>query len=132
MASIPYQGKIELFNRFLGINSTDLLKLKLYSTDRTPSDSDTISEYDELDGNGYSAIEIPLSDWSVVSDGTNIKAILQTQTFTFSGLITRISGLYLTSNDDSLLIYAERFSDGPYLNYNLGTLEIDLELVIGV
>jgi len=125
-----YLGEQEIFKRLLGIKTYTALKLKLYSDDRTPSKSDEVSQYTEISGGGYTEITIDPNDWTIASSSAATTAILAAQIFSFTGTITRITGYYITNTAEDVLIFAERFSDGPYENFAESTLQIDLTLSI--
>lgn len=128
---MTYSGERELLNRAFGKVTYDALKLKLYSDDRTPQISDEASYYDEVDEGDYSEIEISPGDWTVNTTSEITTASLATQTFSFTSTVSRISGYYITNNDGSTLLFAERFTDGPYENFNESTLEITITITIG-
>jgi hypothetical protein len=93
------------------------LVLRLYTSDTTPGESDTAGTYTEATGNGYSAITLTGASWGAASGGSIAYA---QQTFTFSGALGNVYGYYMTQASSGTLVYAERFTDGPYNIVNNG------------
>jgi hypothetical protein len=93
------------------------LVLRLYTSDTTPGESDTAGTYTEATGNGYSAITLTGASWGAASGGSIAYA---QQTFTFSGALGNVYGYYMTQASSGTLVYAERFTDGPYNIANNG------------
>src|SRR5215831_4350517 len=92
------------------------LTLRLYKNNVTPADGDNVnaSGYTEATFTGYTSIALTAASWTITTADPAIASYPQ-QTFTSSADQTAqaIYGYYLTRADASLL-YAERFSDGPY------------------
>lgn len=129
---LPYQGEVEMLKRNFGVNVYSALYMRLYTTDRTPQKADDPTSYAELSGYGYSAYEIvPGTDWTIDSTLGYSRAVLSQVNFNFtSGPIPRITGFYITDLSKSFLFHAEKFSDGPYINYSQATLDINFTLKI--
>jgi hypothetical protein len=93
------------------------LVLRLYTSNTTPGESDTAGTYTEATGNGYSSITLTGASWGAASGGSIAYA---QQTFTFSGALGNVYGYYMTQASSGTLVYAERFTDGPYNIVNNG------------
>jgi hypothetical protein len=93
------------------------LVLRLYTSNTTPGESDTAGTYTEATGNGYSSITLTGASWGAASGGSIAYA---QQTFTFSGALGNVYGYYMTQASSGTLVYAERFTDGPYNIANNG------------
>lgn len=95
----------------------DTLILRLYDTDVTPAEGDTFSDYTESTGSGYSNITLESASWSFAEEaGDTVHADYAQQTFTYSGSDV-LYGYYITSKDDvgdPIVLWAEKFTDGPY------------------
>jgi hypothetical protein len=91
------------------------LVLRLFKSNTTPAEADTAGTYTEADFTGYAAITLTGSSWTVVQ-GAPSQASYAQQTFTSSAEQTsqNVYGYYLTRVTGGELVYAERFSDGPY------------------
>jgi len=97
-----------LLNHTAGQN----LVLRLYRNDQTPVDTHTSSDYTEANFTGYAAVTLTGSSWSV-SGGVSSYA---QQSFTSSAGSQNqdVYGYYMTQTSSGLLVYAERFTNGPY------------------
>jgi hypothetical protein len=93
------------------------LVLRLYTSDTTPAEDDTAATYTEATGNGYSAITLAGASWGAASGGS---IACSQQTFTFTGALGNVYGYYMTQASSGTLVYAERFTDGPYAIANNG------------
>ena len=93
------------------------LVLRLYTSNTTPGESDTAGTYTEASGNGYNAITLTGASWGSASGGSIAYA---QQTFTFTGALGNVYGYYMTQASSGTLVYAERFTDGPYNIVNNG------------
>lgn len=93
------------------------LVLKLYTSNTTPGESDTAGTYTEATGNGYSSITLTGASWGTASAGSIAYA---QQTFTFTGALGNVYGYFVTQASSGTLVYAERFTDGPYNIANNG------------
>ena len=86
------------------------LTLKLYKSDTTPGNTDTAATYTEADFTGYSAATLTGSSWVVT--GNPVTYAKQTFTSSAGSQNQNVYGYYIVAG--AALIYAERFSDGPY------------------
>lgn len=106
-----------LLNHTAGQN----LVLRLFKSNTTPAETDTAATYTEADFTGYAAVTLTGSSWTV-SEGAPTEASYAQQTFssTANQASQNVYGYYLTQVTSGLLVYAERFSDGPYAIANNG------------
>lgn len=111
---VPNTGEVIALKYLVGYTtSTENLVLRLYTNNKTPAETDTAGSYTEATGSGYGAITLTGSSWTVTG-GAPSSATYAAQTFTFTGSLGNVYGYYLTRASSSDLVYAERFSDGPY------------------
>ena len=92
------------------------LVLKLYKSNTTPGETDTAATYTEADFTGYSAATLTGASWVVT--GNPITYAKQTFTSSAGSQNQDVYGYYIVAGAD--LIYAERFTDGPYNIANNG------------
>lgn len=117
---VPNAGEVIALSYLVGkVTTAEPLTLRLYTNDVTPGESDTAGTYTEASGNGYSAIALTGANWTVTGGAPTSAAYAQ-QTFSFTGALGNVYGYYLTRTSSSDLVYAERFSDGPYNVVNNG------------
>jgi hypothetical protein len=108
--AFPDQGENLALEMIVNKTAAQNLILRLYTSNTTPGESDTEATYTECAMAGYSAITLTGASWGAAAAGSIAFA---QQTFTFSGAGT-VYGYYTTQASSGLLVYAERFSDGPY------------------
>ena len=105
---VPNVGEDEMLERI--VNGTDKLNLHLYSDEITPVEASTTASFTECTGSGY-ALKALTATWTVAGDPT--EASYAQQSFDFTGSQT-VHGYYLTNSGNSILMWAEKFTDGPY------------------
>ncbi len=89
-------------------------RLRLFSSNTTPTAATIIGELTETTIAGYSAITLTGTSWSTTTTAGVGLAFYSQQTFTFTTEAT-LYGYYVTTADVSpQLIWVERFTDGPY------------------
>ena len=86
------------------------LALKLYKSDTTPGNTDTAATYTEADFTGYSAATLTGASWVVT--GNPVTYAKQTFTSSAGSQNQNVYGYFIVAG--AALIYAERFTDGPY------------------
>lgn len=113
-------AEVEMLNRVLGKDtSPETVKLHLFQNDHTPGEADTLSSFTEPDDSSYAAVELTAGSWTVATESGTTEASYAQQSFTLAGE-TPAQDYYgyffsSTKNDDSsFVIWAEKFSDGPY------------------
>ena len=105
--------------------STDLT-LCLYQSNTTPAEADTLATYTEATFTGYSSKSLAGASWNVAANP--ITYAQQTFTSTAGSQSQSVYGYYVKAGAN--LIYAERFSDGPYSITNNGDV-INVTLSLG-
>lgn len=93
-----------------GDDAPGILTLRLYVNNKTPEDSDTVSDYTEASGFGYSAIALNAANWDFTTvSGVSTATYNSVQTFTFTSGPVVIYGYYVTDGGGNL-IWVQRFS----------------------
>lgn len=95
------------------------LVLKLYSNNVTPTETDAANTYTEASGGGYAAVGLVAANWNF-SSGDPAVADYPQVTWTFTGTVGNIYGYFVVQATSGLLIWAERFTNGPYNIQNNG------------
>lgn len=115
---LPNQGEGIALEALVNKTAPQNLVLRLYKSNTTPGETDTEATYTEADFTGYSAVTLTGSSWTT---GTGTVSYAQ-QTFTSSAgsQNQNVYGYYLTQVTSGKLVWAERFSDGPYNIVNNG------------
>jgi phage baseplate assembly protein gpV len=109
---VPDVGEVELISRMLNKNTPANVVLKLYKNNVTPGESDVDATYTECAATGYTSITLTGASWTVTTSTGTTTASYAQQTFTFTAQETSIYGYYVETG--STLLWAERFTDGPY------------------
>lgn len=93
--------------------ATDV-EMHLYSNNKTPAESDTITNYTESTASNYTGVRLSGTAWTVASGSpAGATATYAQQSFNFSAADT-IYGYFVTSNQKQVLLWAELFSGGPF------------------
>ena len=127
---VPDVGEVLMLSYSLNkIAPGDSVKLKLFTNDYTPVEASVIASFTEAVAAGYAAIDLAKADWSIATD-TGVTTAAQAQkTFTLTAASTNY-GYYITNNDGSQVLWAERFSDAPHtIPAGGGTEKITVNLI---
>lgn len=118
---VPNQGEQIALEALLNKTAPQNLVLRLFKSNTTPGETDTEATYTEADFTGYATITLSGASWTV-TPGAPTSASYAQQTFTSSAnqSTQNVYGYYLTQLASGKLVYAERFSDGPYPITNNG------------
>ena len=108
-----------MLEAFLNKTAPQDLVLRLYSSDTTPAESDTVATYTEVTGGGYAASSLTAANWTV-TPGNPTTAAYPEVTFTFTGSAGNVYGYYLTQLTSGLLMWSELFTNGPFNIQNNG------------
>jgi len=106
---VPNVGEREMLERIL--NGSDKCVLHLYKVDKTPAETDVVTSYTEVNTGGYAPITLS-NTWNISTTDPTEASYAQVS-FDFTGAAT-VYGYYVTNNNGTILLWAEKFSDGPY------------------
>lgn len=95
------------------------MTLRLFTNNYTPIETTTEAAVTEAVGNGYTAKPLAGGSWTI-SGSSPTQAAFAQQIFTFTGALGNVYGYYVTRDSDSKLMFAEKFTDGPYNIVNNG------------
>jgi hypothetical protein len=118
---VPNVGEVKMLEHLLNKTAPENLILKLFKSNTTPADTDTAASYTEADFTGYTNKTMTGTSWTVTSGDPTTGAYAQ-QTFasTAGSQSQSVYGYYVTQVTSGVLIWAERFTDGPYTIVNNG------------
>ena len=111
----PNVGETELLARMLNKSATGDVKIQLYqkrtldSGDTSPAEADTISTYTLI--TDPAAITLTGASWDTTSVAGTASYAQQTFTFTTGAVV---NGYVVTNSAGTTLLWAEKFTDGPY------------------
>lgn len=116
---VPNIGEEKILEYALNKASPEDLMIRLYVNNITPSESDTAVTYTEASGFGYTSIQLTPADWTI-SMGNPTTATHSQVTWVFTGALGNLYGYYITKKISGDLMWAERFTNGPYNIQNNG------------
>lgn len=118
---VPNTGEVIALQYLVNKAAPENLVLHLYKNNITPAEADVAGTYTEATFTGYTAITLTGASWTVTGGAPSSASYAQ-QTFSSSAGSQNqdIYGYYLTRLGSADLVYAERFSDGPYNIANNG------------
>lgn len=128
---VPNSGEATMLEMILNKTPAENLVLRLFVNDKVPAESDNALDYTEASGNGYGSVNLSAASWTVTQGSSTFAAYPEVD-FVFTGPLGNVYGYYLTQISSGKLIWAERFSNGPYNIVNSGdmimlTPKIELE-----
>lgn len=117
----PNEGEARMLKYIVNFTAPEDLYLVLYGNNVTPAENDTNLTYQEVSGGGYANISLAGANWTVVP-GNNAVATYAAQTWNFTGATTpnTVYGYIVKGKTSNTVMWAEKFSDGPYPINNNG------------
>ena len=118
---VPNVGAVLALKNFLNHTAPQNQTLKLFKSNTTPGETDTAVTYTVADFTGYSDASLTGTSWTVTEADPASAAYAQ-QTFTSSAgsQNQNVYGYYAVQASSGILMFAERFTDGPYNIANNG------------
>lgn len=127
---IPNEGEAVALNIFVGKSATENLRLRLFTNNVTPADSDVLATYTEAAGSGYANVLLTAASW-VITEGAPSTAAYPQVTFTFTGALGDVYGYYLTGETSNKVRVAERFTAAPFsITANGDNIKVTLNLTL--
>ena len=116
---VPNVGEERCLRAILNHTSPQDLILKLYVSNTTPAESDVAATYSEASGFGYVSKPVAGPSWTVTPGDPTVGTYAQ-QSWTFTGALGSVYGYFFVQATSGILMWAERFTDGPYAISNNG------------
>jgi hypothetical protein len=116
---VPNAAETIMLANFLNKTAPQDLTLKLYTNNVTPAEADTEASYTEAAGNGYAAVDLVAANW-VLTGGAPSSAAYPQVTYTFTGALGNVYGYFVVQKVSGKLMWAEKFTNGPYNIQNNG------------
>ena len=113
--TVPIVGDTLLLRYMLNNVTPADVQMRLYSNNVTPHESSALSDFTESAATSpYTAVTLSGASWTVSSGATaGSTGTYAAQNFNFSTADT-IYGYFITSGGARTLLWAERFSGGPF------------------
>ena len=124
-------SEILVLKNYLNNTAPQDQKLKLYTNNITPGESDTAGTFTEATFTGYSAASLAGANWDFTSGDPSFAQYNTTLTFTSTATQTleAIYGFYIVQTSSGILMWAERFDTGPFnIKLNGDNIQITLKL----
>lgn len=118
--NFPNTGENIALEALVNKTAPQNLVLKLYSSNTTPSDTDTAGTYTEATFAGYSAITLTGASWNAASAGSISYGSEQTFTRSSTGTTENIYGYFVVQASSGTLVYSERDGSAPFAVTNNG------------
>lgn len=113
---VPNASEVIMLNYILNIDAPENISILLYANNVIPDENSTVATFTEVaNGLGYTTGGQSLTpgSWSVIS-GNPSQAEHTEVTWTFTGAAGNIYGYYVTRDTGGELLWAERFTNGPF------------------
>lgn len=111
----PVVGNILLLRYMLNNATPGDVNLRLFNNNVTPAETDSLATYVESTASNYTATSLTGASWTVASGSPNGSTATYPQVnFNFSAADT-IYGYFVTTAGGGNLLWAERFSGGPFV-----------------
>ncbi len=113
---VPNASEVIMLNYILNIDAPENISIRLYANNVIPDENSTIATFVEVaNGLGYTngGISLTPGSWSVIS-GNPSQAEHTEVTWTFTGAAGNVYGYYVTRDTGGELMWAERFTNGPF------------------
>lgn len=109
---VPNQSAVRMLKAIVNHTMPEDLVLKLFT-------NDDVTPHTEASGFGYAPITLSRRSWQFV-EGEPSYAIHPEETFTFTGDLGNVYGYFIAQDLSGILMWTERFADGPYAIVNNG------------
>jgi len=113
---VPNGSEVIMLNYILNIDAPENISILLYANNVIPDENSTVATFTEVaNGLGYTTGGQSLTpgSWSVIS-GNPSQAEHTEVTWTFTGSAGNVYGYYVTRDTGGELMWAERFTNGPF------------------
>ena len=118
---VPNQGEQLMLEAIANKTAPQDLDLCLFKNDYTPVEGTTEASVTAATFTGYAVIQLTAASWTVTpGDPSSMAYAQQTFTSTAGSQNEAIYGYYLKQRTSGKLVWAERFTDGPYTIVNNG------------
>jgi hypothetical protein len=110
-----------IVNGTTAASTGECLMLRLFSSNTTPTSTMTLLDYTEAAFTGYASVTMSSGSWTITPGAPTSATQTAATTFTCSATTSvSVYGYYLSQEFSSILMWSERFSDGPYTIANSG------------
>lgn len=123
---VPNASEVEIIKYIMNITAPTDLTARLYSNDHDPDESTTEGLLTEVAGSGYVSQPLSPGNWVITPGNPSVAEYSPEIVWTFTGAVGNVYGYYVTRLDGTLM-WAERFSNGPF-NVQVAGSKIEVTL----
>jgi hypothetical protein len=116
---VPDVGEERCLKAILNHTAPQDLVICLYISNSTPTESDVTGTYTEASSFGYVNKTLTGASWSVTPGAPTVATYAQ-QSWVFTGNLGLVYGYFVKQLSSGILMWSERFTDGPYNVVNNG------------
>lgn len=113
---VPNVGEVRLLKYALNHTNAEDQIIRLYKNNYTPVEGSVAGDFTEATFTGYVSLPLTGSSWSIATVSGVTTASYAAQGFTSSAdqAAQDVYGYYIVDATSGILLWAERFTDGPY------------------
>lgn len=127
---VPNNSEVIMLQYILNIQNPENLVMRLYANNIVPDEGSTLATFIEASGGGYNSINLVSGSWSIIA-GSPSQAEHTELVWTFTGSVGPVYGYYVTRSSGGELMWAERFTNGPFnINTNGDEIRITPRLTL--
>jgi hypothetical protein len=127
---VPDAAEAVMLGYILNQNNPQDLTVRLYSNNVTPSEASAVIDFTEVVGGGYAAVPLTAGSWGIVTGDPSTASYPQI-TWTFTGAVGNVYGIFVTRDTAGDLMWAELFTNGPYnITTNGDQIKVTLRLTL--
>lgn len=130
---VPDVGEAKLLAYALNKLTPENMTLKLFKSNSTPAEGDIATTYTEANFTGYVSVSVLGSSFTITTTGGVTEAARAAAAFTSSAdqAAQSVYGYYVVGATSGVLLWAERFSDGPYIiSINGDQINVTLKITL--
>lgn len=116
---VPNAAEDLMLQNILNKTAPQDQRLKLYTNNITPAETDTEATFTEAAGSGYADVALTGASWTI-TPGNPTSAAAAQQIFTFTGALGNVYGYLVVQQTSGKILWSERFTNGPYNIQNNG------------
>ena len=110
---VPNSSEVIILQYITNNDAPENISMRLYANDITPNDGSTTASFIEVIEGGYAVRSLSPNGWTIVS-GTPSQASYAELTWSFTGPVGNVYGYYVTRDTGGEVLWAERFTTGPF------------------
>ena len=112
---VPNGAETFILGYILKKQAPEDLDIRLYTNDHAPGESDVVGNYIEAVGAGYLVKNLDSTQWVITPGEPSLGEHPQVSWIFTGGVVGNVYGYYVTRRVTGDLVWAERFTNGPYL-----------------